>query len=333
MKAVFFQGKDYPLIVKDVATPRPTEKQVLVRLHYAGLNHRDIWIRTEQARHFPEGIILGSDGSGVIEEVGEEVELHEEGQEVVINPSLKWGSNPVVQSDAFKILGFPDNGTFSEYIVISKDHVFDKPEHLSFEESAALPLSGLTAYRALFTKARLRPGEKVLVTGIGGGSALWVMMFALAFQARVYVTSRSASKLKKAMEMGAAGGYNYKEPDWVEKATKEVGGFDVIVDSACGKQFSQLLNLALPGGRVVIFGRTAGNIPDIAPELLFRKQLSVFGTTMGSRDEFLSMLDFVYKHKLRPVMAETFPLEKAEEALSSLEKDDRFGKIVLRISQ
>ena len=333
MKAVFFQGKDYPLIVKDVATPRPTEKQVLVRLHYAGLNHRDIWIRTEQARHFPEGIILGSDGSGVIEEVGEEVDLHEEGQEVVINPSLKWGSNPVVQSDAFKILGFPDNGTFSEYIVISKDHVFDKPEHLSFEESAALPLSGLTAYRALFTKARLRPGEKVLVTGIGGGSALWVMMFALAFQARVYVTSGSASKLKKAMEMGAAGGYNYKEPDWVEKATKEVGGFDVIVDSACGKQFSQLLNLALPGGRVVIFGRTAGNIPDITPEILFRKQLSVFGTTMGSRDEFLSMLDFVYKHKLRPVMAETFPLENAEEALSSLKKDDRFGKIVLRISQ
>ena len=332
MNAVFFQGKDYPLIVKNVATPLPTGKQVLIRLHYAALNHRDIWIRTEQARHFPEGIILGSDGSGVIEAVGEEVDPEVEGQEVVINPSLKWGNNPVVQSDAFKILGFPDHGTFSEYIVISKDHVFEKPDHLSFAEAAALPLSGLTAYRALFTKARLRPGEKVLVTGIGGGSALWVMMFALAFKARVYITSGSESKLKKAMELGAEGGYNYKEPDWVEKAMKEAGGFDVIVDSAGGEQFSQLLNLALPGGRVVIFGRTAGAIPEIYPEILFRKQLSIFGTTMGSRDEFLSMLDFVHKHKLRPVIAETFPLEKAEEALRGLETDDRFGKIVLRNS-
>jgi len=332
MKAVFFQGKDYPLIVKDVVTPKPAEKQVLVHLHFAAVNHRDVWIRTEQAKHFPEGIILGSDGSGVIEAVGEEVDLEVEGQEVVINPSLKWGKNPVVQSDAFKILGFPDHGTFSEYIVISKDHVFEKPGHLSFEEAAALPLSGLTAYRALFTKARLRPGEKVLVTGIGGGSALWVMTLALGFQARVYVTSGSPSKLKKAMELGAAGGYNYREPDWVEKATNEVGGFDVIIDSAGGKQFGQLINLALPGGRLVIFGRTAGPIPEIAPEALFRKQLSVFGTTMGSRDEFLSMLDFVHKLKLRPVISETFPLEKAEEALQSLEADDRFGKIVLRNS-
>src|SRR5260221_4542277 len=126
-----------------------TEKQVLVRLDYAALNHRDRWIRKEQANHFPEGIILGSDGSGVIEEVGEEVELETEGLQVVINPSLKWGSNPLVQSDAFKILGFPDHGTFGEYIAISKDNVFEKPDHLSFEEAAAMPLSRLTAYRAL----------------------------------------------------------------------------------------------------------------------------------------------------------------------------------------
>jgi zinc-binding alcohol dehydrogenase/oxidoreductase len=332
MKAVFFQGKDYPLIIKEIAKPKPTEKQVLVRLHYAGLNHRDYWIRTEQAQHFPEGIILGSDGSGVIEAVGEAVELWDEGQEVVINPSLKWGTNPVVQADAFKILGFPDHGTFSEYITISKDQIFEKPEHLSFAEAAALPLSGLTAYRALFTKARLRPGEKVLVTGIGGGSAQWVMTLALSFKARVFVTTGSESKLKKAIELGAAGGYNYNEPDWIERATREAGGFDVIVDSAGGRQFSELLKLAQPGGRVVIFGRTAGNIPGISPELLFRKQLTVFGTTMGSRDEFLSMLDFVAKHTLRPIVAETFPLEKAEDALRSLYTESRFGKVVLKIS-
>ncbi len=330
MKAVFFQGKDFPLIVKDIPKPKPTGKQVLVRLQFAGLNHRDVWVRTEQAQHFPDGIILGSDGSGIIEEVGEEVDLHTVGQEVVINPGLKWGKNPAVPSDQFKILGFPDHGTFSEYILIGKDSVFDKPAHLSFAEAAAMPLSGLTAYRALFTRARLRPGEKVLVTGIGGGSAQWVMKLAMAFGARVFVTSGSDHKLTKATELGAAGGFDYRDEGWYDKANREAGGFDVIVDSAGGKQFNKLLPLAVPGGRIVMFGRTAGSITDIAPELLFRRQLSLYGTTMGSRDEFLSMLDFISKHQIRPVLAETFPLEKAEEALKAIDQGGRFGKILLR---
>lgn len=332
MRAVFFRGKDFPLVFKEVAKPSPSEKQVLVRLKAAGLNHRDLWIRRETEKHFPDGIILGSDGCGVVEAVGDEVDPGWEGLEVVINPSLKWGSNPAVQSDAFKILGFPDHGTFAEYITISKDHVFEKPDHLSIQEAAALPLSGLTAYRALFTKARLRPGEKVLVTGIGGGSALWAMKFALAFKARVYVTSGSSLKLNKAIEMGAAGGFNYNDPDWIDRITKEAGGFDVIVDSAGGKQFSQLLDMAVPGGRVVLFGRTAGTIPEVAPRAIFWKQLSIFGTTMGTRDEFLSMLDFVEKNKLRPVIDETLPLDHLEVAMQRLEKPDRFGKIVLQIA-
>ncbi len=331
MNAVFFRGKDHPLIVKKVETPVPTAKQVLVRLYYAALNHRDVWILQEQSAPLPDGIILGSDGSGVIESVGEEVDPDLIGQEVVINPSLGWGKNPVVQGDSFRILGFPDHGTFSDYIVIAKDHVFEKPEHLSFHEAATLPLSGLTAYRALFTKARLRPGEKVLITGIGGGSALWAMKFAIAFQAKVYVTSGSESKLQRAIELGASGGFNYKEPNWLEKAKKEAGGFDVIVDSAGGEQFVNLLELALPGGRLVIFGRTSGAIPNIAPSILFWKQLSIFGTTMGTRDEFLSMLDFVHKHQLRPVIDATFSLEQIEKAIKHLETANRFGKVVLQI--
>ena len=331
MKAVFFSGKDQPLILKEVVKPKPTPKQVLVRLHFAGLNHRDLWIRQEQTSPVPEGIILGSDGSGVIESVGEETDPDLIGQEVVINPSLGWGKNPNVQADSFRILGFPDPGTFSDYVAISRDHVFEKPEHLSFSEAAALPLSGLTAYRALFSKARLRPGEKVLVTGIGGGAALWVLKLALAFQAKVYVTSGSETKLKKAMELGASGRFNYKELNWVEKATKEAGGFDVIVDSAGGEQFSQLLDLALPGGRIVLFGKTAGTIQNVSPRNLYWKQLSIFGSTMGTRDEFLSMLDFVYKHKLRPVIDEQFPLDQIETAMQRLENPDRFGKIVLKI--
>jgi zinc-binding alcohol dehydrogenase/oxidoreductase len=333
MKAALFKGKDHPLTVEDVKKPKPIKDQVLIKMKYAALNHRDLWLMKEQAQHFPNGIILGSDGSGVVEDVGEDADPLLVGAEVVINPSLDWGNNTIVQGDAFRILGFPDNGTFAEYMVISKKYIFEKPEHLSFEEAAAVPLSALTAYRALFSKARLRAKEKVLITGIGGGAALWVLQFAVAYQARVYVTSGSEEKLKRAKELGALAGFNYKDPEWAAKAQKETGGFDIIIDSAGGDQFSKLIELALPGGRIVNFGRTAGNITDISTRLLYWKQLSIHGSTMGTRDEFLSMLDFLESRNLKPVMDKTFPLKDIGQAFQRMEQGDQFGKIVLEIAK
>lgn len=331
LRAAYFTIKNQPLEIREIKKPRPVKDQVLVRLHAAALNHRDVWTRNEQTA--PEGgIILGSDGSGIIEDVGEDTDDLMIGMEVVINPSLNWGSNPIVQGDSFKILGYPDHGTFSDYIVISKKQVFEKPGHLSHVESAAIPLSGLTAYRALFTKARLRAGEKVLITGVGGGSALWAFQFALAYKARVYITSGSDEKLTKAKDLGAAGGFNYKDPEWTLKAGKEAGGFDIVIDSAGGAQFSKLPELMMPGGRIVIFGRTGGTIPEISPRTIFWKQLSIHGTTMGTRDEFLSMLDFVEGRSIKPVIDKIFPLEEAEEAMRRMERGDQFGKIVLKIN-
>ena len=332
MRAVFFKGKDQPLSVQQIKKFRPVKDQVLIRLHNAAINHRDIWTWREQSVSSSDGIILGSDGSGVIEDVGEDADTLLIGAEVIINPSLDWGNNPIVQGNSFRILGYPDNGTFSDYIVISKKYAFEKPDHLNFAESAAVPLSGLTAYRALFSKARLRAKEKVLITGVGGGAALWVLQFAVAYQARVYVTSGSEGKISKAKALGAVEGFNYKDPEWHQKALKETGGFDIIIDSAGGEGFSKLIELALPGGRIVNFGRTAGNITNIATRLLYWKQLSIHGTTMGTRDEFLSMLDFVESRKLRPIIDQTFPLESIEEAMKRMEQGDQFGKIVLQIS-
>ncbi len=333
MRAVFFKGKDQPLVIQQIKKFKPVKDQVLIRLHNAALNHRDLWTWREQTLPGPEGIILGSDGSGIIEDVGEEADTLLIGSEVIINPSLDWGSNSVVQGNTFRILGFPDNGTFSDYIVISKKYVFEKPEHLNFAESAAVPLSGLTAYRALFSKARLRSKEKVLITGVGGGAALWVLQFAVAYHGRVYVTSGSDEKLIKAKALGAIAGFNYKDPEWQQKAVKESGGgFDIIIDSAGGDQFSKLIELALPGGRIVNFGRTAGNITNISTRLLYWKQLSIHGTTMGTRDEFLSMLDFVENRKIKPVVDQIFPLEKIEDAVKRMEQGDQFGKIILQIS-
>jgi len=333
MKAAVFKGKDFPLKVEEFKKPKPVKDQVLIRMKYAALNHRDLWLMQEQAHHFPDGIVLGSDGCGVVEDVGEDADPLLVGAEVVINPSLDWGNNPLVQGDAFRILGFPDNGTFAEYMAISKKYIFEKPEHLTFEESAAAPLSGLTAYRALFTKARLRANEKVLITGIGGGAALWVLQFAHAYQARVYVTSGSEEKIAKAMKLGAIGGFNYRDPQWVEKAQKEAGGFDIIIDSAGGSQFGKYVELAMPGGRIVNFGRTAGNITDVSTRLLYWKQISIFGTTMGTRDEFLSMLTFLESRNIKPVIDKTFPLSGIDEGFKRMENSDQFGKIVIEINK
>ena len=231
MKAALFKEKNLPLQILDVPKPAPAKGQVLIKIHAAALNHRDLWIQKEQATPSASGVILGSDGSGIIEGVGEEVDETFIGQKVVMNPSIGWGKNPLVQSDAFKFLGFPEAGTFSEYLVISYKQIAEKPEHLSFEEAAAIPLSGLTAYRALFSKARLRPGEKVLITGAGGGASLWALKFALAFQAKVFMTSGSEEKINKALELGVIAGFNYKEKDWTEKIRKQAGGFDIIIDS------------------------------------------------------------------------------------------------------
>ena len=155
MRAVFFKGKDEPLVVQSIKKPKPVKDQVLIRLHNAALNHLDHWIITEKTQSIGDGVILGSDGSGVIEMVGEDADPLLIGAEVVINPGMDWGTNPIVQGHSFKILGFPDNGTFSDYVVVSKKYIFEKPEHLNFVQSAALPLAGLTAYRALFSRARL----------------------------------------------------------------------------------------------------------------------------------------------------------------------------------
>jgi len=334
MRAALFKQKGEPLVVSEVKKPKPVKDQVLVRLQYAALNHRDIWITSEtEMTSFPEGIIPGSDGCGIVEAVGEDVDPLWNGAEVIINPSIDWGNNPVVSGDQYKILGFPDNGTFAEYIVISKKYIHEKPEHLSFQEAAAVPLAALTAYRALFTKARLRAKEKVLITGIGGGVALWLLQFAAAYQARVYVTSGSAEKIEKAKQYGAVGGFNYKNPDWVQQAKKEAGGFDVIIDSAGGPGFAHLVDLALPGGRIVNYGRTNGNITEVVTRLLYFKQLSIFGTTMGTRDEFLSMLELLESRNIKPIIDSTFPLSSINEAFARMHESSQFGKIVLDISK
>ncbi|MFM9953628.1 MAG: zinc-binding dehydrogenase [Opitutaceae bacterium] len=312
--------------------PQPAAGEAVVAIRAAALNHRDVWIKTGQYAGLKWPCQPGSDGAGVVMAVGDGVDAAWSGREVVINPSFDWGSDEQTQGPNFTILGLPRAGTLAEKISVPVAQLSEKPAHLSWEEAAALPLAGLTAYRALFARARLRAGERVLVTGIGSGVAWFALQFAVLCGADVWVTSSSAEKIAKAIALGAKGGFHYTRVGWAVEATKIAGMFDVIVDSAGGAGFGDLIDLAAPGGRIVFFGGTRGNGPALPLRKIFWRQLSLLGTTMGSPADWSAMLEFVALHRVRPVVSEVFPLARAGEAFALMERGGQCGKIVVRIS-
>ncbi|MBA4135825.1 MAG: alcohol dehydrogenase [Opitutus sp.] len=329
MKAAQLVGLKQPVALSDVPAPVAGPGQAVVQLKAAALNHRDVWIQQGLYPGIALPITPGSDGAGVVTAVGSAADAAWVGREVIINPSLDWGADPRAQGPKFRILGMPDAGTFAEQIGVPAANLAPKPAHLSWEEAAALPLAGLTAWRALFTRAQLKAGERVLVTGTGGGAALFALQFAVAAGAQVWVTSSSPDKILRAKALGALGGANYREADWSEQLAKAAGAFDVIVDSAGGEGFLKLIDLTAPGGRIVFFGATAGNPKLFEMRKCFFRQINVLGTTMGSPVDFAGMTQLVAARKLRPVVDTAFPLTDAEQAFRHMEAAAQFGKIVL----
>jgi zinc-binding alcohol dehydrogenase/oxidoreductase len=318
MHALVLNEPNASLQYQKVPVPQETGNKALVHIRAAALNHRDVWIQKGMYAGLRYPIIVGSDGAGVCE-----------GKEVIINPSLEWGDNPAVQGKNFRILGLPDNGTFADFVLIDRAQLHPKPTHLTFEQAAALPLAGLTAFRALFTKCNLKKGEKVLITGIGGGAALFACQFAVAAGAEVYVTSSSDDKVERAIALGAKGGGNYTNVNWADGMARELGGFDVIIDSAGGAGFTDLIKLAKPAGRICFYGGTKGDIPNVNPRQIFWKQLSIYGSTMGTPEEFAKMVRFVKKHKIVPVVDQEFDLKEGQSAFDKMDKGQQFGKIIL----
>jgi NADPH:quinone reductase-like Zn-dependent oxidoreductase len=329
MKAMLLESKGALFVMRDVPMPVVNDDDVLIKLKASAFNHRDYYIQQGTYPRTTYPIIIGSDGAGIAEDVGANLSRSLIGTGVVINPSHNWGDNPNVQRKDFKVLGFPDSGTFAEYIAVPAKYVQPKPKHLSFEEAAAIALAGLTAYRALFTRGNLQPNENVLVTGIGGGVAVVAMQLALAAGAKVFVTSGSDEKIKKAVALGASGGANYGSATWEEDLQKLAGGFDLIIDGAAGSGFSKLLDIASPGARIVTYGSTQGRIQNAEPARIFWKQLSILGTTMGTEYEFAAMLRFVEQRNIKPVIDQVFSLADAEKAIRRMGDGEQFGKIVL----
>jgi 2-desacetyl-2-hydroxyethyl bacteriochlorophyllide A dehydrogenase len=319
------------LEIRELPDPVPAAGEVVVRIAAAALNHRDVWIKLGQYAGLKFPSIPGSDGVGEVVATGEGVDPAWRGRRVLINPSFGWGPFEGAQGADFSILGLPRHGTLAEAIAVPVAQVSAVPGHLSDEEAAALPLAGLTAWRALMSRAGLRRGERVLVGGIGGGTAVFALQFAVAAGAEVWVTSSSPAKIDQAKALGARGGFDYTRPGWAETAEREAGGlFHVLVDSAGGSGFESLVDLAAPGGRIVFFGATRGN-PGVLPmRKVFWRQLSLLGTTMGSPADWEAMLAAVADRAIRPVVGEVFSFARAAEAFALMERGGQFGKIVLK---
>lgn len=334
MKAIVLHESGGPekLSYEDVADPEPGPREVVVRLHAAALNRRDVFARQGlyPGASFPS--IPGSDGSGEISNFGNEIDVFELANDVVILPSLYWGDDPRVPGPDFTILGNPTDGTYAQYVKVPAENVFPKPDHLLHGEAAAVPLCLLTAYRALVTRGGLQPGETVVVPGVGSGVATFLVQIAASLECSVFVISGSDEKIERAKEdLGAEGGVNYKSENWVRELRQMAGDVDLSVDGVGGEILPALTTLARPGGRIVSYGATAGTVPELLMPRIFLKSLDVLGTTMGTASEFEEALYFYERRGLKPLVKGTYDLEQAGEAQEYMESDEGMGKIVLRI--
>ncbi|MCC6222110.1 MAG: zinc-binding dehydrogenase [Thermoleophilia bacterium] len=324
MQAILLRETGGPEVLRlaEVPDPEPGPGEVLVELRACALNRRDTAVR-KGVYQSPLPLVPGSDGAGVLRDTGEEV---------VILPSLRWGEREAAPGPGFEILGGPTDGTYAELVKVPAENVYPKPARLSWAEAAAFPLAGLTAYRALFTRAGLRAGETVLVLGAGSGVSTFAVSLAAQAGARVIVTSSSAAKIERAKELGAEAGVDYSAGDWVAGVRALTGGagVDVVVDSV-GATWPDSIRCLAPGGRVAAFGATAGSTAQLEARPFYFGQFSLLGTTMGSPRDFRALLGAIDAGSFAPAIDSVRPLAEAAAAHERMEAGAQFGKLVLEI--
>ena len=323
MKAIRIHEDGGPEVLRyeDAPDPVPGAGDVLIELRAASLNHLDIWVR-KGLPSVPKPRILGADGAGIVVSGAG----FATGDRVLINPGLDHGDGRVI------VIGEHTDGTHAELIAVPRSQVYAIPEGLEFEAAAAFPLVFETAYRMLATKAALQPDEWVLVWGIGGGVATASLAIAKALGANVIVTSSSAETLSRARDLGADATFNHETED-VVAGVKDVtgGGAHVVVDNVGEATWQRSLASARSGGRVCVCGATSGPNPPAQLHRIWWKQLTIFGSTMGSREDFEAVYDLVAAGDVVPVVDAVFPLADAASAHERLEAGEQLGKVVLRI--
>ena len=326
-------GGPEKLHVEDVPQPKPGPGEALINVKRAALNRRDVFITQGLYPGIELPKTLGSDACGTVVAYGEGAQGPDVGRRVVIDPTINWGEDERVWRRDGGVLGMPRDGTFAEFVTAPAPNVHAAPDHLSDDEAAAIPLGGVTAYRACFSRGELSEDDVVLITGIGGGVQTFVLLYVKSCGAKAIVTSGSDEKLARAKALGADVCVNYKKSENWSKEVREAsgGGPTLVVDSVGGETLSKALDIARYAARVVIYGGTTGDAK-IRPFSIFWKQLDVRGTSMGSPDDFHRMLRLFSKAKLRPVVDHVFPMEEVGKAAERVAGYDQFGKIVLKIT-
>ena len=344
MKAVRMHGYGgiEQLFYEDADEPRLLQpNEVIVKLKAASLNHIDIWNRLGATGiAFPMPHILGADGAGMVVELGKEVENVKAGDAVCLYPATGCGRCEFCSTGrdllciSLRALGERLEGTYAEYVKLPAENCFPIPAGFSFEQAAAFPLVCLTLWRMLITNAQLKPGETLLIIGIGGGVASAALQVAKNIGAQVIVTSGSDEKLVRARQLGADYGIHHRKKDFLQEVNllTENRGVDVVLDCVAGEVWQKSLGVLARGGRLVTCGATAGGQPNDDLAAIFSKHLKIYGSTLGSREEFRQLLSFMSVKKIEPVVDSVFPLKEAAAAQERLEAAKQFGKIVLQIS-
>jgi NADPH:quinone reductase-like Zn-dependent oxidoreductase len=339
MRAAIFHEHGGPEVVRieQVERPRPGRDEVLVQVRASAMNHLDLWVRRGIPIETTMPHIGGSDIAGVIAEVGDEVDAGRVGERVVINPSLWCGrcwacargeESMCVQ---FRIQGEHTNGGFAEFVAARADHVYRIPDEMTFEDAAAIPISYMTAWRALVSRAALKPGEDVLVIGASGGTALAAVQIARLMGARVFAVTKGADKVEAIRALGADVIYDRAETDWAKAVFKDTGrrGVDVVVENVGAPTWAGSVRALANGGRLVTYGGTAGPRVELDVRGVFWRQIQVIGTTMASRGEFEDLLRVIFAGRLHPVVDSVMPLDDARAAHERLEAGGQLGKVVL----
>ncbi|KAF2004670.1 NAD(P)-binding protein [Amniculicola lignicola CBS 123094] len=336
----------YPLEKIAIDTPKPLDTQVVISITAAALNHRDLFIRQHLYPGTTFGVPLLADGTGVVSSTGSSPSARKwQGKRVILNPGTGWkdDADGPEHPKGYAIMGgtkMNPAGTLAEVVCLEEEELEEAPAHLSDEECAALPLTGLTAWRALVTKSgNAKAGRNILITGIGGGVALMALSFAVAMGCNVYVTSGNQEKIEKAKKLGAKGGVIYKEEGWEKKLQamlpKDRRWIDAIVDGAGGDVVAKGSRLLKTGGIISIYGMTVSpTMPFLMGAVL--RNIEVRGSTMGSRKEFAEMVEFVRQKEITPVVSRVvhgLDLEAINGLFEDMKNASQFGKLVVTIGQ